>query len=93
MKAKILRECLGPISKLVLIHFSDYGTGVARTNKVNTNAFDTKYHVYYVDCGNAVAGFDEIFQSPGILKFSPFGAKNATHESNSFFNPCSHVAT
>ena len=24
---------------------------------------------YYVDCGTAVAGFDE---SPGILKFSPF---------------------
>ena len=40
MKAKILRECLGLISKLVIIHFGDYGTAVARTNKVNTNAFD-----------------------------------------------------
>ena len=40
MKAKFLRECLGLISKLVLIHFGDYVTAVARTNKVNTNTFD-----------------------------------------------------
>ena len=40
MKAKFLRECLDLISKLVLIHFGDYGTAVARTNKVNTNTFD-----------------------------------------------------
>ena len=65
MKAKILRECLGLISKLVLIHFGYYGTAVART-KVNTNAFDAsgKFRDVYIkilcilcrlrDCGSRI---------------------------------------
>ena len=77
MKAKILRECLGLISKLVLIHFGDNRTAVARTNKVNSNAFDASgiFHDVYIKilcilC--RLRNFDEIFQSPAILKFSPF---------------------
>ena len=59
-------------------------TAVARTNKVNTNAVDASgiFRDVYInilcklcrlrDCGTAVAGFDEIFQWLGILKFSPY---------------------
>ena len=80
------------LQSYMYVNYVDYGTAVARTNKVNTNAHDASgiFRDVYIqilgkvcrlrDCGSRIWWM--IFQWPGILKFSHPLKKKANYNNN-----------